>query len=78
MVLTCGKIQKYLGMTIDFSDVGKVKITMYGYINEMISKLPTEMIGESATPTSNYLFKIREDDNDDQLLIPELSEEFHH
>ena len=31
MVSTGGKIHEYLGMTIDFSDVGKVKITMYDY-----------------------------------------------
>ena len=78
MVSTRGEIHKYVGMTIDFSDVGKVKITMYDYIDEMISELPTEMIGKSATPSSNRLFGIREDNDDDQLLTPELSEEFHH
>ena len=29
MISTCGKVHEYLGMTIDFSDIGKVKITMY-------------------------------------------------
>ena len=78
MVLTCRKIHEYLGMTIDFSDVGKVKITMYDYIDKMISKLPTEIIDKLATPASNHLFKIREDNDDDQLLTPDISEEFHH
>ena len=78
MISTRGKVHEYLGMTIDFSDAGKVKITMYDYVDEMISELPTEMIGESATPASSHLFEIREDDDDDQLLTPELSEEFHH
>ena len=78
MVSTRGKIHEYLGMTIDFSIAGKVKITMYDYIDEMISELPTEMIGESATPVFNHLFEIREDNDDDQLLTPELSEECHH
>ena len=78
MVPTQGKIHKYLSMTIDFSDAGKVKITTYDYVDEMVSKLPTEMIGKSATPAFNHLFKIREDDDDDQLLIPKLSKEFHH
>ena len=44
----------------------------------MISELPTEIIGESATPTSNNLFKIRDDGNNDQILTPELSEKSHH
>ena len=78
MVSTCGKIHEYLGMTIDFLDIDKVKITMYNYIDEMISELPTKMICESATPASNHLFKIRKDNDDDQLLTPELLEEFHH
>ena len=78
MVSTRGKIHEYLGMTIDSKDTGKVKITMYDYVDEMISKLPTKMIGESATPTSNHLFEIRDDDDTDQLLTPELYEEFHH
>ena len=78
MVLTCRKINEYLGMTIKFLDIGKIKITMYDYINEMIDELSTEMIGGSATPTSNHLFEIREDNDDDQLLKPELSKEFLH
>ena len=78
MVSTHGKIHEYLGMTSDFLDIGKVKITVYDYVDEMIDKLPTEMTGESATPASNDLFEIRKDNNDDQLLTPELSEEFHH
>ena len=78
MASTRGKIHEYLGMTIDFLDIGKVKISMYDYVDEMIDKLPTEMIGKSATPASNYLFEIREDNDADQLLTPELSEEFHH
>ena len=78
MISTCGKIHKYLRITIDFTNTGKVKITMYNYVDEMISKLPTIIIGESATPATNYLFEIRDDNDADQLLIPELSEEFHH
>ena len=78
MVSTRGKIHEYLGMTIDFSDVGKVKITMYDYVDEMINKLPTEMIGESSTPAASHLFKIRDNDDVNRLLTPDLSEEFHH
>ena len=65
-------------MNIDFSDIGKVKIYIYDYVDEIISKLPTVMISESSTPVSNYLFEIRNDGNDDQLLTPQLSKGFHH
>ena len=59
MVSTCGKIHKYLGMTIDFSDTSKVKITINDYVDEMVSELQTKMIGISATPASSHLFEIR-------------------
>ena len=78
MVLTRGKVHRYLGMTIDFTNTSKVKITIYNYVDEMISKLPTEIIGETATPASNHLFEIRNDNDNNQLLTPELSEEFYH
>ena len=58
MVSTRGKIHECLMMTIDFGDTGKVKITIYDYVDEMINELPTKMMSESATTTSNHLFEI--------------------
>ena len=78
MVSTHRTVHGYLGITIDFRDTGKVNITIFDYVDEMISELPTKMIGESATPASNYLFEVRDNDDEDHLLTPELSEEFHH
>ena len=78
MVSTLGQVHKHLGMTIDFTDTGIVKIKMYDYVDEIISKLPTEMIGELATLVSNHLFEVRDNDDKNQLLTPKLSEEFHH
>ena len=31
-----GKIHKYLGMTLDFSKIGKVKVSMFDYVKEWI------------------------------------------
>ena len=76
MVLTCGNIHGYLGMTIDFTETSKVKITMYDYVDEMICELPTRMHRQSATLVSNNLFKRCKDKDD--LLILELFKEFHH
>jgi hypothetical protein len=59
LVVTRGKVHDYLGMTIDFSEDGKVKITMVNYIKEMLEELPADMAGESATPAANHLFTIR-------------------
>ena len=78
MVSTRGKICEYLRMTIDFTDTGKVKIRMYDYVDKMISKFPTKMIGKSATPAASHLFEVCNDDDTDQLVTPKLSKEFHH
>ena len=78
VVSTSGMIHEYLKMTIHFTYNGKIKITMYDYVDGMISKLPPEMIGESATPASNHLFEICDNNDANQLLTPQLSEESHH
>ena len=36
MQVNCGKVHKYLGMTLDFTTVGQVKITMLDYIDEIL------------------------------------------
>jgi hypothetical protein len=61
LTITCGKIHKYLGMTIDYSVKGKVQINMIEYIKHMLSKVLTNMAGESATPADNHLFQVNED-----------------
>ena len=38
--VACGKVHKYIVMTIDLSDKGKVKFTVYGYISNMLEDLP--------------------------------------
>lgn len=75
MVSMCEKIHEYLGMTIDFTETGRVIITMYDYVGEMICELPTKMRGQLETPASNHLFE-NQDDNGD-LSIQKLFEGFH-
>jgi len=50
ITITRGKVHDYLGMTLDFSDEGKVKITLYNYIKKMLAELPPDMTGEAPTP----------------------------
>ena len=58
-----GKIHEYLGMQLDFSVVGQVKITMFDYIQEMLEDFhkfyPNKTI--SRTPAVDHLFKVRDD-----------------
>jgi hypothetical protein len=53
-----GKVHSYLGMTLDFSTGGKVRITMDGYVNELLEAY--DVTGKAATPATVNLFDIRE------------------
>jgi len=62
-------------MTLDYNIDGKVQIKMIEYIDDMLTSLPKNMDGESATPAGNNLFMV----NPDALLLPAPeSEIFHH
>jgi hypothetical protein len=39
-----GKIYEYLGMTIDYSEDGKVKFTMYDYLEDILVEAPDDMM----------------------------------
>ena len=76
MKLKRGKIHKYLGMQLDFSVAGQVKITMFDYIQEMLEDFhkfdPNKTI--SRTPASDHLFKVR----DDQPKLDEQKDQIFH
>ena len=38
LTVTRGKVHEYLGMTIDYSEEGKVEFTMYDYIDDLLEK----------------------------------------
>jgi hypothetical protein len=60
LVTTRGKIHKYLGMTLDFSQDGKVLVIMKEYIQEMFDELDGDMDGVAATPAAAHLFTVNE------------------
>ena len=53
-----GPIQQYLGMTLDFSEKGKVMVKMDDYVKTMLNDPPSSMDGKAATPAAAHLFKI--------------------
>ena len=76
MKLNRGMIHEYLGMKLDYSTRGEVKITMYNYISEIITdfKKYDPSNKNARTPAANHLFKVR----DDQKKLPEtLAQVFH-
>jgi len=58
LTVTHGPIHDYLGMTLDFSTSGSVRITMLDYISRLLSEMPDDMDGTAATPAANDLFTV--------------------
>jgi hypothetical protein len=74
LTITMGKIHDYLGMTLDYSEKGKVKIKMLDYIEKMLADLPDEMDGEAPSPAANHLFTV----DDKQTKVDEKKAKFFH
>ena len=60
-------------MCIDYIEKGKVKISMYDYIDKMLTELPSDMNGVSNTPAAQHLFNVNDsteklDENKAQLF----------
>ncbi len=53
---TRGKKHVYLGMTLDYSVQGEVKVDMTDYVKEMIEDFPEELNGKVATVANEQLF----------------------
>jgi hypothetical protein len=53
-----GKVHNYLGMCIDYTVPGKVKIAMIDYFEGMLKELPDDMGGTATTPASSHLFEV--------------------
>jgi hypothetical protein len=76
LVTTRGKTHDCLGMTLDHTEDGKVKIAMKDCIEAMLAETPDDMDGEAGTPASLHLFAAR--DEPGGLLDEDDSELFHH
>ena len=57
MTVRRGKKHDYLGMTLDFSNEGKIFVDMEECLEEILSKLPEDMNGVATTPAADHLFK---------------------
>jgi len=51
-----GKVLEYLGLTLDYSTQGKVKISMYEYVRRLVEDAPGDMAGVTKTLAGNHLF----------------------
>ena len=69
-----GKFLNYIGMTFDFSKEGSVKMTMEGFVQDLIEGCK-DMLGTANTPARANLFLIP--DESDSPLPDNLCERFH-
>jgi len=77
MRITRGKIHDYLGMTLDFTTRGELRVTMVDYLKQAIEDFPEKIEGSAATPAGNHLFTVRPKD-EAQALDEERAMAFHH
>jgi hypothetical protein len=64
MTVSRGKVHKYLGVTLDYTVRGQVKITMFDYVNEILAafdKAEPKSCGTKSSTAPNSLFKVDED-----------------
>ena len=57
---TRGKVHTYLGMKLDYSTPGEVKIDMRDYVKHMLDEFPINLPGKAATPASEKLYQVKE------------------
>jgi hypothetical protein len=77
MTVSRGKVHTYLGMTLDYTVCGQVKITMIGYVDEILTafdKADPKGRGTKTSAAPENLFKI---DEDCEKLPPNKAVEFH-
>ena len=71
-----GKQHEYLGMTLDYSKPGEVKILMSDYIKLILQDAPDDMSGTAVTPVGHCLFKVNQTNR--ELLTGEDKDNFVH
>jgi hypothetical protein len=74
LAATTGMIHDYLGITIDYSERGKVMFTMYDYLEDILDEMPDDMNGTAPTPASDNLFDVDED----SIALNEKESDFFH
>ena len=55
------KRNDYLGMSLDYSITGEVRISMEEYLRGVLNDLPEKITETPETPAASILFNVRED-----------------
>jgi hypothetical protein len=76
MTVMRGDVHDYLGMDLDYSEKGKVKVSMIKYVKKIIHGFREVIEKTSASPASDHLFQVR-DEAEAKLLPEEQADAFH-
>jgi hypothetical protein len=77
MHVSRGLVHEYLGMTLDYTVKGEVKITMVDYLKGVIGDFPEVIDGTAPTAASEHLSNVRPDE-ERVLLEEDRARAFHH
>jgi hypothetical protein len=77
MRVSLGKKHDYLGMDLDYSVPGEVKVTMVDYLKRVITEFLEEITGTASSPAAERLFTVRPD-GECVLLEEKRAIAFHH
>ncbi len=72
-----GRKHNYLGVDLEFNEDGTLDVSMFKYLDDVISDFPETISGQAATPVADYLFDVR-DKNEARKLEEEWALAFHH
>ena len=59
LMITRGKINKYLVMTLDLRTSGELWVTIIHYLKLVLEYFPEVISGRSTRPATNHLFQVR-------------------
>ena len=54
-----GNIHNYLGIYLDYSEIGLLKVSMIKYIQKVLDKFPEKLRGTSATLVADHTLQVR-------------------
>ncbi len=76
-----GTMHDYLGMDMDYSIDGVVRLSMVKHLEKIFADFPEDIGQASSSPTSEYLFQVHDPEEAERMgkfLPPEKAEQFHH
>ena len=67
---TSQQLNNYLGMDLDYSEEGVVKISMLQYVQNILDSVPEEIRWSSKTPAAEHPFQVRVMDEKKSKVLP--------